>query len=196
MKYIVGLTAICAAVCLTAACSLWPAQPPLAQVHDFGPLPAVDHNEGSSVRVDAVTAPTWLSSDSIHYRLLYDDPTALRQYADNRWAAPPAELLTARLQYLLSQGPARDRSVQGNYTISATLLEFEQDFSTPHDAEARLVLEVFLRRSNDNQIVAQREFIMTQSVKPEVQGAFEGLSQLSNQITAAIAGWTRSQTQE
>jgi len=196
MRHIIGLPAICVVVCLTAGCSLWPAQPLLAQVHDFGPLPAVDHDEGSNVRVDAVVAPTWLSNDSIHYRLLYNDPTALRQYADHRWVAPPAELLTARLQYLLSQHPARDRNVQEGYTISATLFEFEQDFGSAHAAYVRLTLEISLRRSGDGHIIAQHRFVMTQPATPNVQGAITGLAQLADGAATVAVEWVRSQIHE
>lgn len=196
MRHIVGLPAIGVAVCLTAACSLWPAQPPLAQVHDFGPLPAVDRNEGSNVRVDAVIAPTWLSSDSIHYRLLYNDPTALRQYADHRWAAPPADLLAARLEYLLPLRPTGDSGVHKIYMLNANLLEFEQDFGSAHAAYVRLTLEISLRRSGDGRIIAQHRFIMTQPVTPNVQGAITGLAQLADGAAMAAVEWARTQIRQ
>ncbi|MGH8378701.1 MAG: ABC-type transport auxiliary lipoprotein family protein, partial [Gammaproteobacteria bacterium] len=104
MTRLLGLPSVAAILCVTAACSLWPAQPPAPQVHDFGPLPVSQDNAATPVRLDSVNAPVWLGTDAIHYRLLYDDPTAFRGYADHRWAAPPAELLAARLQNLFSVG--------------------------------------------------------------------------------------------
>ncbi|MGA9853781.1 MAG: ABC-type transport auxiliary lipoprotein family protein [Gammaproteobacteria bacterium] len=196
MKPIVGLPAIYVTVCLIAGCSLWPNQPPLAQVHDFGLLPAADHNEGLNVRVDAVMAPTWLSSDAIHYRLLYNDATALRQYADHRWAAPPSDLLAARLGYLLPPQPVGDGGMHKVYLLSANLLEFEQDFSGARDAYVRLVLEISLRRAGDGLIIAQHRFVMTQPATPDVQGAINGLAQLANEAAAAAVAWAQTQVQE
>ncbi len=196
MRHIVGMPAIGVAVCLTAACSLWPAQPPRAQVHDFGPLPAVDHNAGSSLQVDAVIAPTWLSSDAIHYRLLYNDPTALRQYADHRWAAPPADLLAARLGYLLPPQSVADGGIHNVYMLSANLLEFEQDFSSARGASVRLILEISLRRVGDGQIIAQHRFVMTQPATPDVQGAINALAHLADAAAASAVAWARTQVRE
>lgn len=196
MRRAFGWPAIFATVCITAACSLWPAQAPLPQVHDFGPLPAVHDSDAARLSLNPITAPVWLASDAIHYRLLYNDPTALRTYADHRWAAPPAELLAARLQYLLPLRPVGDTRAHSVYALSAALLEFEQDFSTPHDAHARLVLEVSMQRSSDGQIIAERRFVMTQSISPDVQGAISGLAQLANRSAMAIADWARIQVRE
>jgi len=196
MTRIVALPAAFAALCITAACSLWPSQPPLPQVHDFGPPPAANHMAVADLQLDAVMAPAWLASDAIHYRLLYDDPTALRNYADHRWAAPPAELLAARLRYLLPLQPAGDTGARGIYVLSATLLEFEQDFSTAHEAHVRLELEVSMRRASDGQIIAAHRFVMTQSTTPDVQGAISGLAQLANRTAPAIADWAWTQVRE
>jgi cholesterol transport system auxiliary component len=196
MRRILGLAAMGVGVCLTVACSLWPAQPPLAQVHDFGPLAATDQNEETNVRVDAVVAPTWLSSDAIHYRLLYNDPTALRQYAEHRWAAPPADLLAARLVYLLPPQPLGDGGLHKVYLLSTKLLEFEQDFSGAQNACVRVVLVVSLRRAGGGQIIAQRRLVMTQPATPDVQGAIDGLAQLADKAAAAAVEWARTQVHE
>ncbi len=196
MTRILGFSAAVAVVCITAACSLWPAQVPAPQVHDFGPLPELRDNATIPVRLDTVTAPAWLTSDAIHYRLLYHDPTAFRSYADHRWVGPPAELLAARLENLLSLGSVDNTGSHGPYVLSVTLLEFEQDFTTARDAHVLLELGVSMRRSNDGQIVAQRRFVMSQSTTPDVQGAISGLAQLADQTSAAIADWTRTQIHE
>ncbi|MGB9429165.1 MAG: ABC-type transport auxiliary lipoprotein family protein [Gammaproteobacteria bacterium] len=196
MRRAFGWPAIFAAVCIMAACSLWPAQVPLPQVHDFGPLPAVHDSDAARLSLNPITAPVWLASDAIHYRLLYNDPTALRTYADHRWAAPPAELLAARLQYLLPLRSVGDTRAHSVYALNAALLEFEQDFNTPHDAHVRLVLEVSMQRSSDGQIIAERRFVMTQSISPDVQGAISGLAQLANRTAMAIADWARAQVHE
>jgi len=198
MRRILSRAGIFSATCLMAACSLWPAQPPLPQVHDFGPTPALDHKNIAALQLnlDAVTAPAWLASDAIHYRLLYDDPTAFRSYANHRWVTPPAELLTARIQYLLSQHAAADSNVRSVYMLSANLLEFEQDFGTAHAAQVSVAVIVSMRRSSDGQIIAAHQFVMMQSAAPDVHGAISGLAQLANRTAAEIVAWAQTQVHD
>jgi cholesterol transport system auxiliary component len=172
------------------ACSLLPAQAQLPQVHDFGPPPTADSSDPASpVQVGQVTAPAWLSDDAIHYRLLYSDPTTLRSYADNRWASSPADLMDAGLRYLLSPGPGR---ASGDaYVLDTQLLEFEQEFTTAHDAKVQLVLQATIRRTSDGQIVAEQRFEMDQVSTPDVQGAVTGLAQLAQKLQRAVADWAK-----
>ncbi|MGH8373512.1 MAG: ABC-type transport auxiliary lipoprotein family protein [Gammaproteobacteria bacterium] len=196
MKRMPGLSGIFIGVCITAACSLWPAQPPAPQVHDFGPPPVVNDHAAADFRLDSVRAPAWLANDNIHYRLVYQDPTALRNYADHRWAAPPAELIAARLQDLLSVGSADYTGTHDAYVLRVNLLEFEQDFSTEHDAQVHLELDVSMRRSNDGQIIAQRRFVLSQATTPDVRGAISGLAQTAGRAAAAVSDWARTQAHE
>jgi hypothetical protein len=45
-----------------------------------------------------VSAPAWLDSPSITYRLAYLDAARPQAYADSRWVASPAELIAVRLR--------------------------------------------------------------------------------------------------
>lgn len=196
MTRLLGLPLVAAILCVTAACSLWPAQPPTPQVHDFGPLRTLQDDAATPVRLDSINAPVWLGTDAIHYRVLYDDPTAFRSYADHRWAAPPAELLAARLQNLFSISSMDKTGARGPYRLSANLLEFEQDFTTAHDAHVQLELDVSMRRSSDGQLVAQKRFVMSQPTTPDVQGAVSGLAQLADRAATDIAGWVQTQVRK
>ena len=197
MTRIPGFASAVAVLCITAACSLWPAQPPAPQLHDFGPLPVLLKNQASAaLTMVSATAPAWLAHDAIHYRLLYDDRTALRSYADHRWAAPPADLLGARLEDMLALGSVDDSGSHSGYALSIELLEFEQDFTSVHDAQVHLELQVSLRRPGDGRVIAQRRFVMTQATSADVQGAISGLAQLADQASTAIAQWARTQTHE
>ncbi len=197
MTRLLGLPVVAAVLCITAACSLWPAQPPAPQVHDFGLMPVAQDNAAIPVRLDSINAPVWLGTDAIHYRLLYyDDPTAFRSYADHRWAAPPAELLAARLQNLFSIGSMDKTGTRGSYLLSVSLLEFEQDFTTARDAHVQLELDVSMRRASDGQLVAQKRFMMSQPTTPNVQGAVSGLAQLADRTAADIADWAQTQVRK
>ena len=82
------------------------------------------------------------------------------------------------------------------YMLNANLLEFEQDFSSAHDASVRLILEISLRRAGDGQIIAQHQFVMTQPATPDVQGAINGLAQLADEAAVAAVEWARTQVHE
>jgi cholesterol transport system auxiliary component len=192
MTRALALLAICVALAGLAACNVLPAQAPLPQLHDFGPPPAADADDPAlPLQVAAVTAPAGLADDAIHYRLLYDDPTRYRSYAENRWASSPAELMDAGLRYTLATGPGHGSG--DAYVLDTRLLEFEQDISTPHDAKVRLVLQASIRRASDGQLVAERRFEMEQASSADVQGAIGGLAQLAQKSEQAVAGWAKDQ---
>lgn len=188
----ISLVAICVVLLGLAACNVLPAQAPLPQLHDFGPVPASgDDDPASPIQMAQVTAPAWLADDAIHYRLLYSDPTMFRSYADNRWASSPAELLDAGLRYALP--PGSGHGSDGSYVLEAQLLEFEQDIGSPHDAKVRLVLQASLRRASDGQAIAERRFEMEQASTADVQGAIAGLAQLAQKAETAVADWAKDQ---
>ncbi len=185
-------TLIVAVLYITPACSLWPTQPPAPQLHDFGPLPVLKDEAVTALTEVSATAPSWLENNSIHYRLLYNDPTALRSYADHRWAAPPADLLATRVQNLLTAATMDNNGSHGSYVLSIDLIEFEQDFNSAHTAQVRLELQITLRPTGKDQIIAQRRIMMTQSTSANVQGAISGLARLADQVSEDIATWART----
>jgi cholesterol transport system auxiliary component len=188
VKRLICLITICAMLLALAACNVLPAQAQLPQVHDFGP--ASDSGDPATpVQVGQVTAPTWLSDNAIHYRLLYSDPTTLRSYADNRWVSSPAELVDAGLRYLLP--PGSGRASGDSYVLDTQLLEFEQEFSTANEAKVRLVLQASIRRTSDGQVVAEQRFEMEQASSADVQGAVTGLAQLAQKLERAVADWAK-----
>jgi cholesterol transport system auxiliary component len=194
VRRVIGLIAICPMLLALAACKLLPAQAPLPQLHDFGPPPAADGGgPASPVRVGQVTAPTWLSDDAIHYRLLYSDPTTLRSYADNRWVSSPVELLDAGLRNMLSAGSAR--TSRDSYLLDTQLVEFEQQFTTQQAAKVQLVLQASLRRESDGRVVAQRRFEMEQASGADVQGAVTGLAELAQKLEHAVTDWVDEQVE-
>ncbi|HEY3858674.1 MAG TPA: ABC-type transport auxiliary lipoprotein family protein [Gammaproteobacteria bacterium] len=189
------LMAVCPMLLALAACNLLPAQAQLPQLHDFGPPPAsAGGSPASPVRVGQVTAPTWLSDDAIHYRLLYSDPTTLRSYADNRWVSSPAELLDAGLRNVLATGSTR--TSRDSYVLDTQLLEFEQQFTTPQVAKVQLMLQASIRRESDGQVVAQRRFEMEQASSADVKGAVTGLAQLAQKLEHTVTDWADGQVED
>ena len=190
MKFYAQLIAATLVLLLSACGSLLPTPPPVPALYDFGPLPATIPQGTTAVALADVSAPAWYARNEIHYRLLYNDPTQLRSYADHRWVAPPAELCAARLRLLLGVPAAVPR-----YTLRLRLESFEQDFSTSNQAYASITLTAELDDAANGARLAVRQFRSTTPVSADVQGAVGGLSALANQILAQVANWAQHKAQ-
>jgi cholesterol transport system auxiliary component len=180
----------CCAALLLCACGALPEPPALPALHDFGPPPAARDAPGASaIVVDAVTAPSWLAGSPIHYRLLYDEPTRLRAYAQNVWVAPPAEMLRQRLQVAFDRSGAQAAPAR---RLRVRLLDFEQEFSSPSSAGVRLRALARLHAADDA-LLAQRLFSVRVATSPDVQGALAGSSQAAEELLAQIVQWSEGQ---
>ncbi|MGH8398599.1 MAG: ABC-type transport auxiliary lipoprotein family protein [Gammaproteobacteria bacterium] len=196
MKIVLCLPYAFAGILLLAGCSILPQQTSPPALHDFGPPASVTPLVQTKGLVDeSVTSATSLADTAIHYRLLYDDPTRLRTYADNRWIAPPAELLQTRLQMVFSHtgvsaGPPSDRS---RYRLQLEILDFEQIFDTPHSAHVSVHIEARLQDIVSGLTLAQHSFIITQVTAADVQGAVQGYANVTAQLLRQVAQWTAEQ---
>ncbi|WP_297445045.1 ABC-type transport auxiliary lipoprotein family protein [Acidiferrobacter sp.] len=172
-----------------AGCTLFPARAPQAlTVHDFGPLRAHTPTRDMPPVIVRVQAVAWLSGTTIHYRLLYRDPTAVHVYAQNRWIAPPASLLKARIRWRLGMGSvfaARPSTPIERLVI--VLSRFDQDFTTPHRAFVRLDATARLYDGASARVLAQKTVDLKRRCAPDAQGAVMGLSRLARQASAAFA---------
>ena len=177
---------VLAAVVLLGGCSILPTSPPLPASHDFGPAATTPAMAGAPVEA-TVSAPSWLDGTAIYYRLLYSSPTRLREYADNRWLAPPAELLQARLQAAFAGGRA------GGYRLRVTLLDFEQEFASAQSAQVSVRAVVELQDLASGATVAQHLFTVSVPTSPDVQGAVQGASRAADELLAQLAQWTQTQ---
>lgn len=79
-----------------------------------------------------VRLPGWMDSEAMTYRLAFDDATRRRDYAQNRWAAAPSQLLAARLRRQLGAAG------QGGCLVRVEVDLFEQTFTAPDASQARL----------------------------------------------------------
>ena len=178
-----------------AGCSLAPAPGSVTANYDFGPppegLPAASLRQ--ALLVHDVSAPGWLDSPLIYYRLAYQDATRPQSYADSRWVTSPAELLTNRLrrQLVASGGsiiqPGDD--ARAKYALRVDLEEFIQVFDAPGKSRAlvRLRASVLGNRS----LVAQRSFAVERPAKtPDAEGGVRALIGASDEAVDQLIGWT------
>ena len=162
-------------------CSLFPSRAPELLVdHDFGPIQTRISDKPETPILVHVKSLSWLAGTSIHYRLLYRDPTAVYAYADNRWIAPPAALLKARLRARLGAGITMTAGPAPQVErLVLVLSRFDQNFSAPNKAFVRLAIQGQLYDVTTGQLLATKTVDLRQPCAPSVTGAVEGLSALA-----------------
>jgi cholesterol transport system auxiliary component len=178
-----------------AGCSLAPPSGSAIANYDFGPPP--EGRPAPELRrallVHDVSAPGWLDSPLIYYRLAYQDATRPQAYADSRWVTSPAQLFTNRLrvQLAMSAGgiiqPGDD--ARAKYALRVDLEEFIQVFDAPGKSRAlvRLRASVLGNRS----LVAQRSFAVERPAKtPDAEGGVRALIGASDEAVDQLIGWT------
>lgn len=190
-------TAVLAAV-FAAGCA---SHPPGFEVYDFEaiePPPAPATQLAASITVPPVSAPTWLATTALPYRLGWAPPYLPRAYSRSRWAAPPAELLTARLRQLLAVANTgftltRGGAAAGGYRLDVTLEQLEQVYSEPNASRSLVSLRATLTTARDGHVVAQRSFQADRPApSPDAAGGVRALVQGSDQCLAELLRWVES----
>jgi cholesterol transport system auxiliary component len=149
---------------------------------DLGPT-AIDASPPGIASVE-VGAPSWLAGSTMQYRLSYADPARRFDYADSRWAAPPAELLGQNLERRLT-GPAA-----GRCRLRIELDELIQDFAAPNASRVVLVGRAVLLGSPE--VLARRNFAFgpaapTADAKGGVAAAMTAVKALGDEMAAWVA---------
>ena len=90
-------------------------------------VPDQPHPYRKSLLIADAATPTWLDNTAIHYRLIYHNPSQSYAYANSRWIATPATLLTQQIRNRIVTGTPeqviRDSGiVKADYTLQIELL--------------------------------------------------------------------------
>ncbi|MFO0518877.1 MAG: ABC-type transport auxiliary lipoprotein family protein, partial [bacterium] len=162
------VSAACLLLASAAAggCAIGPSVRPPPRLHDFGLLPEQPVRATRLRALLAVpdpSAPGWLDTPSMLYRFAYVDGAQPQVYSLSRWAAPPAELIGARLRSRLARivepGLASSRDgVAGEYVVRIELEEFSQVFDTPSASRGVLRARATLISGARRATIAQRAF--------------------------------------
>ncbi len=195
--------AVLLAAVLLTACSIGPRPAPPITTYDFGL--ARDESERSeqlnpdaSIALAEITAPDWLDTPALHYRLAYINPNARRAYADSRWAASPADLLTQRLRQRLAAAGSTPMTNQdssnADFTLRVQLEEFAQVFDSASSSRALVRLHATLlnggKRRGKSGEVAQRTFVVEKPAKTaDAEGAALALTAASDAAIAQLLDW-------
>ena len=196
-KFAGALVALAAAV--AGGCSLAP-QRQQSESYDLGP-PRVHAGAGPSVAATLllpdVSAPSWLDGNGIVYRLSYDNNARPQAYANSRWVAPPAALLTQRLRSRLAAAGGIVTSADGaraDYALRVELEDFSQAFSDANASRVVLRARASLVRLADRTLVAQRVFSVDgPAPTPDARGAVAALGEASDRVIENLVEWTGGQ---
>jgi cholesterol transport system auxiliary component len=196
MRARTAAAAVVALVLACAACGISPNSSPEITQYDFGPAPARNsaHSLGHALLIYDVSAPAWLDSPFIYYRLAYQDAARPQPYADSRWVGSPAELIASRVRGRLAASgkggivhPAD--GTRASYALRVELDEFVQVFDAP--GQSRAVVRFRASVLGKNALVAQRSFSVERPASsPDAEGGVRALIGASDEAVDQLVAWT------
>ena len=136
-----------------------------------------------AVGVVAVTmeAPSWLAGSAMQYRLAYAEPVRRREFADSRWAAPPAELIGQALE-------RRFAGRGGGCRLHVELDEFLQVFEAPAQSSQVLAGRATLYAGTD---VADRYGFLVARAAPtaDARGGVTAAAEAVAAVAEELGSW-------
>lgn len=186
-------------VMMLAACSLGPEKKDAATTYDLGAASASPTGQPrirASLLVHAVAAPGWLESNAIVYRLNYQDAARQLNYANSRWAAPAAAMLTQQLRARLAA--ASDGGIvsiadgaRADYALRVELEEFSQVFDTAQTSRAVIVARASIVNVARRTLYVQKTFTAEKpAASANAEGGVRALAGASSELVDAVVAWT------
>ena len=183
---------------LITACSLGPVQKDAPAIYDLG---APRSNAVKEPRIRAgvlmhnVSAPGWLETPGIVYRLNYQDAARQQTYANSRWASAPALLLTQRLRSRLAA--ASDGGVIGiadgaraDYTLRVELEEFSQVFDAADSSRGVVIVRASIVNVSRRAVHAQKSFSVERAAaSANAEGGVRALAAAGDDMIEAVVAW-------
>jgi cholesterol transport system auxiliary component len=188
---------------LAAGCGFGPAPTPSIAVYDFGgELPTrAQARLDASLALDEVSAPAWLHSSAIVYRLAYRDSAQVQPYSRARWAASPSVLVGQRLRLALGQTAQRgvsavSDSVRSDFVLRIELESFMQVVESPSLARGIVRARASLIHTAGRDLRAQRMFEAEHpSPSVDAPGAVRALRAATDAVIVQLVEWTARETQ-
>ncbi len=191
-------------ICLTGTgCTITPHTKTPVSIYDFGiqqdsnahSIPAQQQELWSSLLISEAKSPIWLNSKAIQYRLAYLDPAQSYTYANSRWAAAPATLLTHQIRNYIS-AVTNDKVIstsdgtRTDFTLRLELEEFSQVFDTVDTSHVVIKLRASLVHRGSRLLKAQHNFNIEQATPTaNAAGAVQALTKSSKQLTENLIAW-------
>ena len=191
-------SAVLPLIVLFNGCAIGPPARDAVISYDLGPQ-AVAATAGSASRVTLMvpeaSAPGWLDSTGIVYRLTYLDSARPQVYAQSRWVDSPSALLTQRMRTRFAAvGPVvngRD-GARADYALQIEIEDFSQIFESAENSKVSIRLRVSLVNLASRALIAQRTFSTNESAGADAKGAVRAFAHGTDSILENIVDWTRS----
>ncbi|HET7587767.1 MAG TPA: ABC-type transport auxiliary lipoprotein family protein [Gammaproteobacteria bacterium] len=157
--------------------------------------------EGRILRIAEISAPNWLDSTNLYYRLAYRNDARISAYSRSDWVAPPPVLLGNVLQSTLASagqwrailGPSDVN--QADVALRVELNDFEQAFTGQDQSAGVLDATVTVVSNERNRILAQRHFhIEKPAPSADAAGGVQALSEASRAFAMKVRDWLNETT--
>lgn len=166
--------------------------------YDFGPARAADSRTRirQTILVQEVSAPVWMDTTSMYYRLAFRDAARPQAYAGSRWVMPPAGLVTSRLRQRISSVSASGMvlpadGIRARVMLRVELEEFGQIFDSVDRSRAVVRMRATLISNRD--LVGQRVFAVERaSLTPDAEGGARALAQAADEAIDRLIDWIAS----
>lgn len=138
-----------------------------------------------------VRAPLWIDSLGINYRLAYAEPTRLREYAQSRWAGPPAQLVQQRLIRQLAFTPAGQG--RAKCVLRIEIGEFGQHFTSPESSTGVLQGRAYWLGPS-RQPLAERDMLIEHAApSADARGGVAALQAVVEQLATDLLAWEKQE---
>lgn len=197
------ILAVSIVILLVSACTTLSSPQPPASVYDLGMppasstqrLPELPRQIRYSILVADAAAPSWLDGTAMHYRLLYHNPAQTYTYANSRWIATPAALLTQQIRNRIATGTPEQVTkdfgmAKTDYVLHIELEEVVQLFDTATDSRVALGFRASLVERNKRKLIVQKDFHrIVHAPAADAAGAVFALSAASTQLIDLLIDW-------
>lgn len=143
-----------------------------------------------------VSAPDWLNSRRMLYRLDYVDDSALAAYTRSAWAATPAHLVGEALDDTLSRAGLfsavidDDTPGQADLALQLELNDFSQHFSSRQSSRARIEVKATLLHAATGRVLGQKNFSLTAPAPTgDAAGGVIALSNADTALARQLVSW-------
>lgn len=179
---------IACAVLLLAACAGGGTKTAAVARYDLGTAPRANGAQALALRGIDVSAPSWLGTPAMQYRLAYADVGRREIYAESRWAAPPAELLEVALRRRIVAGESDPGSAGCRLRID--LDEFVQVFDAPQSSRAVVEARIILQAPRGDQPLARHSLSLSKPASgADAKGGVAAFSALAGDLGSDVAAW-------
>jgi cholesterol transport system auxiliary component len=165
-------------------CFTSPASRPNVAVFDLGEVVSAPASNTLWLGALDVTAPSWLDSRAMQYRLVAD-PARRQSYAESRWAATPAELLAASLRRQLGGASGTGDGCR----LRMELDEWVQSFDAEGNSQSQIALRAGLYTAKGDGLLARQAFSLKSPAGRDARQGVAAFVTLEQRLASDLGQW-------